>query len=57
MVERFGEYILKKLLSVNLKIQAVPELIVGEAVAVVGEVVQFFGKASSPFRIQVARQC
>ena len=44
-------------LKQSLSVKAVPELIVGEVVANVGEVVKFFGKASSPFCIPVSRQC
>ena len=47
MVLRFGEYILEQSVSVK----AVSELIVGKTVAAV----KFFGKASSPFCILVAR--
>ena len=49
MVERFGEYILVQSVSVR----AVPELIVGEA----GAVVKFFCNALFPFCIRVARHC
>ena len=48
IVERFGEYILEQYVSVR----AVPELIADEA----GAVVEFFGKASSPFCKPIANQ-
>ena len=48
-VERFDEYILDQFISVRVA----PELTWGE----VGAAVNFFGKASSPFCIPVARQC
>ena len=39
-------------LEQSVSVKAVPELIVGEA----GAAVEFFGKASSPYCIPVARQ-
>ena len=48
IVERFDEYILEQ----SVYVRAVPELIVDEA----GAVVEFFGKASSPFCKPIARQ-
>ena len=51
-VERFGEYILEESVSAR----TVPELIVGVG-AIVGEAVELFSKTSSPFCIQVAKQC
>ena len=52
-VERFVS-----LLEQSVLVRTVPELFVAEVEAIVeGEAFGFFGKASPPFRIPVARQC